>query len=322
MIWASAAVLGSALAAPHLLPQLRLPAATAITLWLAALLLRALLSVALVSALVLYFPATELFGALTHWCIHAVIPVLAAHLGFSGHGLADGVTMVPAIALVVSSLWVAFGIWRGARAVQRWIQRCALGTGPGESIVVGEPGIILAAAGLRRPRVVVSADALATLDEGELTAGLEHERGHIARRHRFAFLAGNLLFALARLLPGSRPALQWLHFHLERDADDYAVRRTGDPLALASAICKVAGASGVPATPAIAAQLSGSGAPDRLRILLATNSGKAGPSTMIAKTLAVGLISFSVALVLTAPSWATPVAGQAGSASAVQFCPP
>jgi hypothetical protein len=44
----------------------------------------------------------------------------------------------------------------------------------------------------------------------------------------------------ARLLPGTRAAEAGLRLSLERDADSYAVQTTGDPLGLASAICKVA----------------------------------------------------------------------------------
>jgi len=49
-----------------------------------------------------------------------------------------------------------------------------------------------------------------------------------------------VLAAIARVLPGTEAARGELHFHLERDADEYAVSRTSDPLALASAICKAA----------------------------------------------------------------------------------
>lgn len=53
-------------------------------------------------------------------------------------------------------------------------------------------------------------------------------------------LAGRVLAALGFLFPGTRQAQGSLHQALERDADEYAVRRTRDPLSLASAICKAA----------------------------------------------------------------------------------
>jgi hypothetical protein len=51
------------------------------------------------------------------------------------------------------------------------------------------------------------------------------------------------IVVLGRPVPGTRAALRGLLLSLDRDADEFAVARTGDPLALASAICKVAGGS-------------------------------------------------------------------------------
>jgi beta-lactamase regulating signal transducer with metallopeptidase domain len=92
----------------------------------------------------------------------------------------------------------------------------------------------------RRPRVVVSAGALVALDDEELSASLEHERGHIARGHRYVLLLAELAGALGRFLPGSRSAARELLFQLERDADRFALAHRQDPAALASAICKAA----------------------------------------------------------------------------------
>jgi len=76
------------------------------------------------------------------------------------------------------------------------------------------------------------------LDDEELAASLEHERGHVARRHRFALVIAEVCRASARALPGTRHAVAELIFHLERDADRLVVDRLHDPAALASAICK------------------------------------------------------------------------------------
>jgi len=61
--------------------------------------------------------------------------------------------------------------------------------------------VLVAAAGLRKPRVVVSAGALLNLDDEELAASLDHEHGHIVRRHRYVLVAAELCRALARLFP-------------------------------------------------------------------------------------------------------------------------
>ena len=74
--------------------------------------------------------------------------------------------------------------------------------------------VIVAAAGIRAPRVVVSAGALTTLDDAELEAGLQHEWGHVLRRHRFLSLLGQGCRAVSRFLPGGERALASLQLHL------------------------------------------------------------------------------------------------------------
>jgi hypothetical protein len=239
MIWAAAALAGG-LALPHLWPRRWLAPVTGIALWLSVLALRATITAVALIVLVLYIPATQLFQLITHWCFHAVIPFITVHLGFSGHTLGDAALLVPALAITVSATYALYASWRAARLVRTWLRSSSLGVGPKRSVLVGGPEVVVAAAGLVRPQVVVSTGALTQLDDDELAAGLEHELGHIRRKHRFWALAGRLLHSIARLLPGSKRAFEELHFHLERDADEYAVRRTGDPLALAQAICKAA----------------------------------------------------------------------------------
>jgi hypothetical protein len=59
----------------------RVPPATAVAIWMAALALRAAASVLVIAYIVLYFPGTALFDVLTHWCWHAVVPALTTHFG-------------------------------------------------------------------------------------------------------------------------------------------------------------------------------------------------------------------------------------------------
>lgn len=299
------AVIATLLLAPHALPQQRLAATSAIALWTGALLLRATLAVSLVVVAVLYLPATELFSLMTHWCLHAVIPFVATHLGFDGHSLGDAAILVPALVVAASFVSVAFGAWRGARAARRWLNTSSLGPGPGASVIVGGSEVVVAAAGLRAPRVVVSAGALVHLDDAELAAGLEHEWGHVRRRHRYVSLFAEILLALSRPLPGGRRAMTSLQFHLERDADDYAVRRTGDPLALASAICKAAATIAPSAATPAFASLAGSGVPERLRGLCC---GDGGPTSRldssVARTLAALSLAATLAVIVAAPALA------------------
>ena len=62
---------------PHLLRLEHASPALAATIWLSALLLRALTGVFAAVFVVLFLPATQLFSLITHWCWHAVIPVIA-----------------------------------------------------------------------------------------------------------------------------------------------------------------------------------------------------------------------------------------------------
>ncbi len=238
---ALAAAVPLAIAVPHLLRLERVAPSIAIALWLGALVLRAMAAVLIVILAVFYLPATQLFGLLTHWCWHAVLPFFATHLGFSGHSVGDATTIVPAAAIAASTLSLGWTILRAARAVRQLLRKRALGGGPMGSVIVGGPDVVIAAAGLTRPKVVVSAGALTQLNDAELAASLDHERGHIARGHRVLLLFGEVCRALGRFIPGSRIAVAELAFHIERDADAYAVAQRHDPLALASAICKAAG---------------------------------------------------------------------------------
>lgn len=307
-LWvAPALVLAAVTLSPYLLPAERISPMSGVLLWLGALLMRAALAISLVFAFVFLAPATELFSLLTQWCLHTVLPFLTSHLGFSGHSVGEVAVIVPAIVVGASLLSLAVGIWRAARRLRGWLDRSSLGPGPRSSVVVGGSDVVVAAAGMRAPEIVVSAGALISLDDAELEAGLEHERGHIVRRHRFVSMTGHLCLALSRFLPGGAQALAQLHLHLERDADDYAVQRTGDPLALASAICKAAGATCDPATPGapLIAGLGSEAVAARLRRLTKPEA-RGGPAlNRLSRTLAGVLAVGALAVASSAPAMAS-----------------
>jgi beta-lactamase regulating signal transducer with metallopeptidase domain len=127
-----------------------------------------------------------------------------------------------------------------ARAVTRAVSIGEVGPGPQGSTLIESSRVLLAAAGILRPRILVSTAALSALDSHELAAGLAHERAHISRRHRYVLIAGGLCRGASWALPGGHHALDQLAFQLERDADEVALARGDDRLALASAICKAA----------------------------------------------------------------------------------
>lgn len=296
MIVALATLVGICLVAAHLLPGSRLAPSSGIALWLTALALRAVVALAAAAALIHFLPRTEPFRLVTGWCLHAVLPYVSAHLGLSGHRLGETAAVLPGALLAISLLAAVFGAWRAARALSSWLGESAIGTGPRKCLIVGGPEIVVAAAGLRHPRVIVSAGALAALDEEELQAGLAHERAHIGRRHSYLSLIGGLLFAIGRVVPGNARSLAELSFHLERDADESAVRRDGNPLALAAAICKAGRGPQLTATPLIAG-LAGCAVSARLRLLLDRRAAQPSRAlTMFALGLAASMAVSVIAL--------------------------
>ncbi len=320
MIIALAGVAIVGIAFPHLVHLERTPPATALALWAVSLALRALLVIFGVLYLVFFLPSTEVFASLTHWCWHTVLPVLTAHLGLNGHRVGDAATVLPGLLVMVSVLSVSFGVARGARAVRRLLTRDALGPGPSDSVIVGGPEVMLAAAGLRKPRVVVTAGALLELDDEELAAGLDHEHGHIARRHRYLMLFAELCRGLGRAVPGCGQAMRELEFHLERDADAWALERRHDRFALASAICKAAG-SRIGSASLASSALAGGGAEERLGQLMADAPAPRRRAGAFALNAIAGTMICATLLMATLiPSTALAGAQQLGSGQQVRHC--
>jgi Zn-dependent protease with chaperone function len=104
--------------------------------------------------------------------------------------------------------------------------------------------------GLRRPTILFSAWMVRHLDRRELEAVLAHELGHVARRDWVVVWLAQVLRDAFCYLPTSRVAYQQLQREKELACDDLAVRTTGRPLDLASALAKVwQFALGVPSGP-------------------------------------------------------------------------
>ncbi len=304
---------------PHRLRLERSAPATAAALWAVSLALRALMAMFLALYLAFYLPGTPVFGELTHWCRHTVLPVLTTHLGLDGHRVGDATTILPGLLVMASLLSVAFGVLRGARAIRRLLARDALGPGPSDSVIVAGPDVILAAAGLKRPQVVVSAGALLELDDAELAAGLDHERGHIARRHRFLLVFAELCRGIGRFTPGCGRAMRELAFHLERDADQWALRRRHDRLALASAICKAAGLR-LTNGPAVTS-LSGGGTKERLGQLIDDQPPESSSAAAaLLNSVAVVMVCATVLMAALVPSTALAGAQQLGKDQQIRHC--
>ncbi len=254
---------------PHAVPLRRAAPATAATLWSVALGLRALTSIFVALYLVLFLPATALFDTMTHWCWH-IIPTATVHLDVAGHNVGHAVAVFPIFVLAASAISLTFGLVRAARSIRRLITRDAVGRGPAHSVIIGGPDVFVAAAGFSHPKLVVSAGALMQLDDEELAAGIDHEHGHIRRLHRFVVLYAEACRALGRFIPGTKHAVAELRFHLERDADAWAIARQHDRYALASAICK---ATISQYNPAMASLGGGHDVRDRVDELLSGHRG-------------------------------------------------
>jgi hypothetical protein len=314
-----AGAVAGAIVLPHYLPLTRVAPLLGASIWLSALALRALASVFAVIFVVFFLPATRLFELLTHWCWHAVLPLIDAHLPVDGHKVGGVATLLPALFLAVSTLSVIWALARTAHAVRNMLRRRALSGGPMGSVIVPDPNVLVAAAGVRRPTVVISAGALCKLDDEELAASVDHERGHIVRCHRFLLLLGQLCRTVGRFVPGGAHALAQLRFHLERDADEYALARRPDPLALASAICKAAGAS---AGSPVALSLEGDGnVVDRLRLLTAGSPRGGHVLHRVAAITAAAMATLTVALMAALPAVARAGVDSLEAAPPVVHCP-
>jgi hypothetical protein len=228
----AAALITSAI--PHVLGLRHAPPLSAAVIWAAALSLRALGEALAAAWLLLFFPATHLFEALTHWCWRHL-----ASAALNGHDVGHVTTFLPTLLGIVSILSVGVAGVRVARAL-RQLRAASPVSGPGGSVIVGGDAITLAVVGVLRPRVLISAGALLELSDDELDAALAHESAHIARRHRYVVLWAELCSAVARFIPGTRTCVEELAFHLERDADRCALALPVNPSALAAAVRKAA----------------------------------------------------------------------------------
>jgi hypothetical protein len=313
----------------HLLPLRRAAPATATAVWLSALALRALVVLLLSIIVAVAMPSTELVAAASRWCWHLVLPLLPSHLPVDGHRVGHAALALPGLGVLSAAVATAVGLTRATRLVRTALRRASLGSGPAGTVLVGGAEVTLAAAGVVRPQVVVSAGALMSLDDDELAAGLDHERGHIARRHRYVRLLAEFCFALGRLVPMARRALQEVELHLERDADRWALARRHDPVVLASAIRKAAGARHL-LTPGFAALSGGDGLALRLGELLEAGerAGQKGSLRKVAFAAAAATAGAAMAAVATTAFVMVPavlaseVLSGSGSLSSGLLCPP
>jgi Zn-dependent protease with chaperone function len=265
----------AALAAGHLLISIlvrregRIRPAAGAAACLSLLSLRVVLSVSIAILALQYVGTGSHFSWVPDWCLHmlAPLPLSQWHAGLGEHALGDVARLMPALLIIVSASLSVVHIFRGHRKLGRWVRLNRVGDGPAGSLIVDDPEMVLAVAGVHRPEVIVSPLTLINLEDDELLAGLQHELAHIKRRHQAVNAIGSLLAGLSRPIPGGGQMLARLQYYIERDADEYAVRQMQEPTSLARAIVKLA-ASRKPDRGLATASLANSGVPDRLGLLI------------------------------------------------------
>lgn len=301
-----------AILAPHYVPLDRAAPVTGATVWLLALVLRALLVLGVATVVFARLAHTDIVEAALAWCWHEVLPDVPGWLGFAEHPVAHAAVAVPLFAIAGAVLVRALA---GLRAWVSLRRRLSDGgsVGSHRAALLPADDVVVAVTRFGRGRVVVSERALEVLDPDELAAGMAHEFGHLHRRHRPLLLLASLLSTIGRPLPGTTTAHRELCFQLERDADAWAVDRLRDPLSLASAICKAAGA----VEPRGTASLSGRGPVTRRLAELVGEGGARSPRVeLVARLLATTLAAVLLSLAVAAPVWA----GALSDAAAGHVC--
>ncbi len=141
-----------------------------------------------------------------------------------------------------------------------------------------------------RPRIVISSGTVRLLDQAQLAAVIEHERGHAHERHGLVMLPMTSLTEPFRWVPFARLAPRAVADLLEMAADDHAARLHA-PSSLASALVA----------------LSTAGAPPRCALALASH----GVNARVRRLLGGGRLSKTVSAgagLLCVASVATPLA--------------
>jgi hypothetical protein len=295
----------AAAAVPHYVPLHRAAPVTGTLVWMLALLLRAVVVVGVATFLFARAAHADPLEAALDWCWHEVLPDIPGWLGFAEHPVAHAVVAVPVFAIAAAVLTRTFSglrAWAGLRSRLSGAES----VGPQGAALLPDDEIVVAVTRFGRGKVVVSNRALEVMDDEELAAGMAHEFAHLRRRHRPLLLLASLIYTIARPLPGSARAHRELCFQLERDADAWAVNHLHDPLSLASAICKAAGAM----EPRGTASLAGSGpVTRRLAELIGERGVRSARVEFAARALATALAALVLLLAAAAPTWANALDG-------------
>jgi Zn-dependent protease with chaperone function len=246
-------------------------------------------------------------------CLGAAGGSCVAGIRMSGGGCLLGwdredwllVGFVPAAALLGILGWRAVTIAAAARRAELRGPALAgavpLPTGGGCVWVVPSPVPVAFAAGLWRPRAVVTSGLLNPLNEEERRAVCAHEAAHVRLGHPRILLVGGAVAAAFRRWPPVCRAWEALRRELEAAADDEAAREVGrDPLL--SALARVALAGGV------ASEAAGFGDAEHLRYrilrLQDPQPVRLGPTLAVGSstTALAAMMAWSACALVGAPS--------------------
>lgn len=115
--------------------------------------------------------------------------------------------------------------------------------------------------GLLHPRIIVSEGLVDSLEGSELIAVAAHEEAHRAARDNLLIVAAKSVVATLFYLPGPKMAFSQMRKCLERAADRRAADASGDRLAIAGALARIASMNSLDssASGSLATAVSGSG---------------------------------------------------------------
>lgn len=215
--------------------------------------------------------------------------VLPAFVLFEPRGRSETAGLPILVLAGAGAALVAMAIWRAVRALQvtrvltrEWLATATPLVRPGLGIpafVVDVPYPLVAATGILRPRLFVSARVLSACGDTQLNAILAHEAGHLAR-------ADNLSRLLIRACPDTlrrgrhdRALDRAWCAAAEEAADSFALERGVAGVDLASTLVAVARAGRTPAFGAIAsAFLEDDDVERRVRCALAGPAPRQAPA--------------------------------------------
>jgi len=217
----------------------------------------------------------------------------------AGLGLPDalGLTLAADLAIVLGFLLAAITARTAASRARhrRLVDLLSVRNEATGASVLDHPAAVAYCVPGFRPRIVVSAGAVALLEPAELTAVVAHEQGHAAERHGLVMLPMVGLRKLFGFVPYAALARFSVGRLLEMAADDYAARRT-DLGALISALVSMATAG---APPVCTFGVNGAAVTERVDRLLHP-SGTARRVAVAAAVACAALVVVPVGLLLAA----------------------